>query len=513
MAKILEIRNITKSFGPVTVFKNVDLDLDTGEIIALVGENGAGKSTLMNVLGGVYPAGTFSGSIAIDGKQKRFKSERDSKNAGIEMIHQEISLHLDLSVAENIFLGNLRSNFGLVDWKGVYKEAQQHLDMVKLNVDPREKTRNLSTGQHQMLSIARALACNPKILLFDEPTSALAETDAENLLDIIRTLKERRISCIYISHRLEEVMKISDRIVVLRDGNLISNRPRVDCTIEMIIEDMVGRKLDEMYPKQQVSIGGEVMRVEALSVAHPYIVGKNIVEDISFSVKSGEILGVSGLVGSGRSETMNAIFGSLKKETGKIFIEGKEIKADRPRQAMEHGIGLLTEDRKRSGVVSSMSVRENMTLVSLKAISKSGIIEKRKEIALAQKYYNKLQVKSEGIEDSIMSLSGGNQQKVVLSKWLMKDIKVLILDEPTRGVDVGAKVEIYNIITELAKSGLAIIMVSSELPELLGMCDRLIVFSRGKIRANFTRNEATQEKVMAAATYFKKTYKSVFLEE
>lgn len=504
MEKILEVKNITKKFGPVTVFHDVNLELFRGEVLALVGENGAGKSTLMNVLGGVYPIGEYEGEIFVEGKEVGFRSERDSKDAGIEMIHQEISLHLELTVAENIFLGNLSNSHGRVHWKNVYQEAQQYLDMVKLDVPVREKVRNLSTSQQQLLSIAKALACHPKIILFDEPTSALTETDAENLMAIIRGLAADGIACIYISHRLEEVMTLSNRIAVLRDGNLISVHQKSEVEVEQIIEDMVGRKLDDMYPKQKVPIGEKEFEVKNLTIPHPYVLGKNIVEDMAFSVSRGEILGMSGLVGSGRSETVNAIFGSMKKTSGVVYLEGKEIQINKPLDAINQGIGLVTEDRKRSGIIAPMSLRENMTIASLKAISSNSIISKKKEKDISNEFYGKLKVKANGIEDNIMNLSGGNQQKIVLSKWLMKDIKVLILDEPTRGVDVGAKVEIYNIITELAQKGVAIIMISSELPELLGMCDRILVLGRGRLWGNIQRKDFSQERIMRAATCIEK---------
>ena len=500
MEKVLEVKNITKRFGPVTVFHNVNMELYKGEVLAMAGENGAGKSTLMNVLGGVYPVGEYEGEIYVDGKKCEFRGEKDSKNAGIEMIHQEISLHLELTVAENVFLGNLFSKGGFVKWKNVYKDAQKYLDMVKLDVSPREIVRNLSTSQQQLLSIAKALACDPRIVLFDEPTSALTETDADNLMGIIKDLASRGIACIYISHRMEEVMKLADRIAVLRDGNLISVRKKEETTVDRIIEDMVGRKLDEMYPKQQVPIGDVVFEVEHLTVEHPYILNRNIVEDMGFSVSKGEILGMSGLVGGGRSETVNAIFGSMKKTSGVIRLEGKELDIRKPLDAIRHGIGLVTEDRKRSGIIAPMNLRENMTIASLDAVSGKGFISAKAEKECAAEYYGKLRVKAEGIEDNIMNLSGGNQQKIVLSKWLMKDIKVLILDEPTRGVDVGAKVEIYNIITELAQKGVAVIMISSELPELLGMCDRILVLGRGKLWGNLKREEFSQERIMRAAT-------------
>lgn len=500
MEKVLELKNISKAFGKVSVFKNVNLDLYRGEILALVGENGAGKSTLMNVLGGIYPAGEYEGEILVEGKRCEFRSANDSKSAGIEMIHQEISLHTELTVAENVFMGNWKSSAGMVKWKNIYEEAQKFLKKVHLDVKPKTMVYNLSTSQQQLLSIARALAVNPGILLFDEPTSALTENDADNLMKIIRKLSAAGISCIYISHRLEEVFALADRIAVLRDGNLISVRKKEEASMDGVIEDMVGRKMEEMYPKKSIPVGAVELEVKGLTVPHPYIKEKNIVEAVDFQVSRGEILGFSGLVGSGRSETMNAVFGSLKKTAGTVWLEGKELSIRSQKDAIREGIGLVTEDRKKSGILAPMCLRENMTVASLEDISVRGILKQKKEKSLSWEYYEKLSVKAGGIEDNIMNLSGGNQQKIVLAKWLMKDIRVLILDEPTRGVDVGAKVEIYNIITQLAQRGVAVIMVSSELPELLGMCDRIIVLGRGKVWGDIPRKDFSQERIMRAAT-------------
>lgn len=500
MKKILELKHISKAFGKVTVFRDVDLELYEGEILALAGENGAGKSTLMNVLGGVYPVGEYSGEILLDGKKCSFRNPSDSKKSGIEMIHQEISLHVDMTVAENLFLGSWDAKNGLVPWKRLYEEAEKYLAMVQLQVDPRTMVYNLSTSQQQLLSIAKALVYEPKIILFDEPTSALTESDAENLIKIIRELSAKGMACIYISHKLEEVFALADRIAVLRDGNLISVARKEETTVDEVIEHMVGRKMDEMYPKKQIPIGEEVLKVENITIPHPYISGRNLVENVGFSVRKGEILGFSGLVGSGRSETMNAVFGSLKKSAGTVVLEGKPLNIRSPLDAIEQGIGLVTEDRKKSGIIGPMCLRENMTLASLKEISEKGVIVRSREKRVAEEYFQKLSVKASGIEDNIMNLSGGNQQKVVLSKWLMKDIKVLILDEPTRGVDVGAKVEIYNIITELAQKGMAIVMVSSELSELIGMCDRIVVMGRGQVQGNIRREEFSQDRIMRAAT-------------
>lgn len=500
MENLLRLEGITKRFGAVTAVKDVDMRLFAGEVVALVGENGAGKSTLMNVLGGIYPAGTYEGRIIAGEHEIKFRGARDSKNFGIEFVHQEISLHLDLTVAENIFLGNLENTGGFIRWKNVKKSTKDYLRTVQLDLDPDEMVRNLSTSHQQLLSISKALACNPKIILFDEPTSALTETDAANLLEIITTLKNRGIACVYISHRLEEVMQIADRIVVMRDSTVVANKSREEYTFESLIEYMVGRKLNEMYPKQEVAVQKEALRVEGLSVPHPFILDKNIIEDINFAVHAGEILGIYGLVGSGRSETVNSIFGALKKTTGNVYLDGRLLSIKNPSEAIRNSIGLVTEDRKASGLVETMNLRENMTLANFSAVSRFGFINMETEKQISREFFEKLKVKSAGIEDTITNLSGGNQQKVVLARWLMTAIKVLILDEPTRGIDVGAKVEIYNIITELVRQGVAVIMVSSELPELLGMCDRLIVIGRGKIRGNIPRSAFTQDRVMRAAT-------------
>ncbi|HBE77036.1 MAG TPA: D-xylose ABC transporter ATP-binding protein [Firmicutes bacterium] len=501
MEIILKMNNITKKFGTVTVFENVSLELYKGEVLALVGENGAGKSTLMNILSGTYPDGAFEGRIFINGEEKFFKNPSDSQNAGIEMIHQEISLNLDLTVAENIFLGRLPQRVpGVVDWKKTYAQTQKYLEMVRLDVDPKEPVRNLSTSQQQLLSIAKSLVRYPKVLVLDEPTSALTEQDAANLFSIIKELCSRGISCIYISHHLEEVFEIANRVMVLRDGNVISCYNRADLKVNRIVEDMVGRKIDDMYPKEKVPLGHEVLRVENFTVKHPFMADKNIVENIGFSLRQGEILGIAGLVGAGRTEIANAIFGTLRTTDGEIYLNGEKMNITSPLQAIENGIGLVTEDRKKTGIIPPMNLKENMTISSLHAVSTAGIVSKVSEQTIAQRFFDKLHVKAEGLNTNIMNLSGGNQQKIVLAKWLMKDLKVLILDEPTRGVDVGAKVEIYNIMNELVKSKVAIIMISSDLPELLGMCDRFLVLFGGKVWAEIPRNQVSQEKIMRAAT-------------
>lgn len=498
---VLTMADVTKRFGDVTVFDKISLDLYAGEVLSIVGENGAGKSTLMNVLSGTFPYGTYEGRILVDGVEKVFAGPRDSQLAGIEMIHQEISLHRDLSVAENLFMGDPpRRLGGLIDWKRANDQAVYYLKKVGLDLSPGEELGNLSTSQQQLVSIARALARKPRILVLDEPTSALTISETRNLLGIIRELGESGISCIYISHHMEEVFAISDRIMVLRDGKVISVRARPDFDENRIIEDMVGRKIEAMYPKASVTLGPEVLRVENLSVPHPFMPQRNMVDGISFRVRRGEILGIAGLVGAGRSETVNAVFGTQKRRSGTVFVDGKPIRIRSSMDAIAAGIGLVPEDRKRSGLIAPMNIRENMTIASLRAVSWKEVIRKKKERGLAGRFFERLKIKAGGIDASIRSVSGGNQQKVVLSKWLMKNLKVLILDEPTRGVDVGAKVEIYHLIAELAKAGVAIVLVSSDLPELLGLGDRFIALAGGRVRAEIGREDASPERIMRAVT-------------
>ena len=498
---ILRMDSITKRFGPVTVFKDVGLDLFKGEVLSIVGENGAGKSTLMNVLSGNYPHGSFEGTIRIDGRPVRFAGPRDSQRAGIEMIRQEISLHPDMSVAENMFLGDMPLNrLGLVDWKAAFSNARSELEKVGLDVSPETELRNLNTSQQQLVAIAKALARSMRVLVLDEPTSALTIAETDKLLDIIRGLSAGGISCIYISHHLEEVFAISDRIMVLRDGSVVSVYDRDAFDKRRIVEDMVGRKIESMYPKASAAFGREVLRVEGLVVPHPLVPQRNIVENISFSVRAGEIVGLAGLVGAGRSETVNAIFGSQKRRGGRVFVDGKPVSIRSSRDAVSVGVGLVPEERKRNGLIAPMSIQQNMTVASLRSISWNGVLSTKKERALASGFYDRLKVKAAGLSANVMSVSGGNQQKIVLAKWLMKDLKVILLDEPTRGVDVGAKVEIYNIISELVLAGVGIVLVSSDLPELLGLCDRVIVLGNGRIQTELDRSESTPERVMSAAT-------------
>ena len=499
---ILTVKNVIKRFSGTIALKGVDLELFPNEILALAGENGAGKSTLMKILSGIYPYGDYEGELRMGDELCKFHGPSDSENAGIAMIYQELNLELDLTVAENIMLGRYpRNALGMINWQKTHEEAEKVLDILGLNIDTKVTVRNLNPSMQQLVSIARALYRNPKILILDEPTSVLTEKEASSLMDILRSLKEKGISCIYISHKLDEMFALCDRIVVFRDGEKISEHRQVDrYDSAKIIEDMIGRHLDAMYPERIANIGKEILRVEHFRVAHPFAYGKSIVEDVSFSLRKGEILGLAGLVGAGRSELASAIFGALPKQAGKVFLEGKEVTINEPSQAISLGLGFLSEDRKKNGFIWSMSIRENMTLVALRKLVKRIFVDQKKELSLAEQYFEKLQVKAPSLDTQITNLSGGNQQKVILAKWLMSDIKILMLDEPTRGIDVGTKAEIYKLMQELTDMGISIILISSEMPELLAMCDRFVVLGKGVVQCEMVRGEADEVNLMRAAS-------------
>lgn len=495
------MRDITKVFGPVTALSNVSIKLYENEILGLVGENGAGKSTLMKVLSGSWPANSYTGAIFVDGKKQNFTNPVDSEQAGIEMIYQEISMHPELTIAENIFLGRIPNRYGIVDRRAMYEQCEEYLKLVGLNLNPKTIVRNLSTSQQQMVAIARALSRKPRILILDEPTSALTETEVEVLLNNLKKFKAMGISSIYISHKLTEVFRVCNRITTMRDGNTINTS---DCYSEAeqtdrIIEEMIGRKLDVMYPKEKVPIGGEILRFENLTVKGQ-IEGKNRVNHASMVVHAGEIVALAGLVGAGRSETVNALFGALKKVSGEVWVDGKPVKITCPRDAINVGIGLVTEDRRATGFIKDFNIRENISVASVDQLTKGAIFDKKREIEIVKKQMKDISIKAPSIETMVTKLSGGNQQKVVLAKWLCKDLKVLILDEPTRGVDVGAKAQIYKIMTDMAKKGIGIIMISSELPELIAMCDRMYVMAEGKITAELRGDEITEANMMKNAT-------------
>lgn len=498
---VLEMKNVTKKFFTVTALDKVSISLKKGEVLALVGENGAGKSTLMKVLSGSYPTGSYKGTISVGNKNVKFHSSRDAEKVGIEMIYQEISSHKDLSIAENIFLGNwprLRKS-GFLNKKKMISLAKEAVGYVGLDVNVNVRMGWLSTSQQQLVSIAKALYRGPKILVLDEPTSALTQLETDRLMEIISDIRERGISCVYISHKLDEVFTIADRITVLRDGKTISTYRKDAVEPGKIVEDMVGRKIENMFPKVTVPIGEVLLEVKNFTVPSS-VPGKNLLENVSFNVRAGEILGLGGLVGAGRSELVNAVFGYGKKVGGTTWVYGEEISEMNPEKAIKNRIGLLTEDRKATGFVGAMNIAQNITLARLDKITNKVFISAKKEKRLAEEFYNKLKIRAPGLDTNILTLSGGNQQKAVLAKWLVADSKILILDEPTRGIDVGAKVEIYKIMEELARDGVAIIMISSELPELLAMCDRFVVLYKGKVSGEYSRDEISEEIYMKAAT-------------
>lgn len=497
---VLKMEHITKKFPGVTALNDVCLEAYKGEILSIVGENGAGKSTLMKILSGSFSCDTYQGKIEINGKRVQFKTTKQSEDAGIAMIYQELNMHLDLNVAENLFLGKWGQFGKNIKWNKLHEAAENYLKMVQLPVSTTEILRNLSASRQQLVAIARALSRNPQILILDEPTASLTETESGRLFEIMLQLKEKGYTCVLISHKLDEVFAYSDRIIVMRDGCVVNSHERSEFNQGLIISEMVGRKMGNLYPKEEVAIGDEMMRLENFSVPHPQNIRKNIVENVNLQVHEGEILGIGGLVGAGRSELVNAVFGIVEKRSGKIYLQGKEVCIGTPREAIKRGIALVTEDRKANGFVGGMSVKENITLASLKAITECGMIKAPKEEKAAQHYFRELKVKAPDLETHLNTLSGGNQQKVVLSKWLMTNPRILILDEPTRGIDVGTKYEIYKIMVDLAGRGMAIIMISSELPELISMSDRILVLSGGRVAGEIPGRTATQEKIMELAT-------------
>lgn len=500
MTPILEMRSITKEFPGVKALDGVTLDLYAGEFHSLVGENGAGKSTLMKVLSGVYPAGTYGGDIVVEGETRQFKTVRDAENAGIAIIFQELSLVKELTVAENIFLGREPSRFGVINWTELYQKAGKLLKDLNLPINPKTPVGNLGIGSQQLVEIAKALSQNAKILVLDEPTAALTESEVETLFDILRNLKARGVGMIYISHKLGEVFEMSERITVLRDGKTVGTSDAKDLTVQTVIAKMVGREVGDIFPASSHEFGETALEIKNLT-AYEVETNKLLVDNVSFSVRKGEVLGISGLMGAGRSELLMSIFGAhYGKRAGEVFVEGKKVSINSPSEAIRNGIGFVTEDRKRFGLILDQTILDNMTLAGLKRIGGAFLISRSRENLAAKKSMTELRVKANSPLTVAGTLSGGNQQKVVLGKWLLTNPKVLFLDEPTRGIDVGAKQEIYANINELARQGLAIVMVSSELPEIMGLSDRIIVLHEGKMTGEFTRSEATPEKVMAAAT-------------
>lgn len=501
MTALLEMNSITKEFPGVRALDGVTFDLFEGEFHSLVGENGAGKSTLMKVLSGVFPHGSYGGVISIDGEEKNFESVRDAESAGVAIIFQELSLVKELTVGENIFLGREPSKFGIIDWSELYSKAASLLSDLDLRIDPRVKVASLGIGQQQLVEIAKALSQNARMLVLDEPTAALTESEVETLFRILGDLKSRGVGMIYISHKLEEVFRMSDRITVLRDGRTVGTWNAAELSVDRVIAQMVGREVGDIFPVSSHQFGESVLEVRNLSASDPDDSSKKPVDDVSFSVRRGEVVGIAGLMGAGRTELLTAVFGAWQgRRSGEIFVDGRKVKIDSPSDAIGHGIGFVTEDRKRYGLLLDQTIRENMTLAGLKKIAGDFLTSRSRETAAAAGAMSSLSVKAGSVETVTGTLSGGNQQKVVLGKWLLTNPKVLFLDEPTRGIDVGAKQEIYAEINRLAKEGLAIVMVSSELPEVLGLADRVLVLHEGKLTGEFSRGEATPENVMKAAT-------------
>jgi ABC-type sugar transport system ATPase subunit len=498
---LLEMRNIVKEFPGVRALDGVSFTLEAAEFHALVGENGAGKSTLMKVLSGVYPYGSYEGDILIDDKVQQFRSIRDAENAGIAIIFQELSLVKELTVGENIFLGQAPSKLGVVDWSELYHRAGKLLSDLHLRIDPRTPVGDLGIGQQQLVEIAKALSKNARILVLDEPTAALTESEVETLFTILEKLRSRGVGMIYISHKLDEVFQMSDRITVLRDGRTVATQSSTDLTKAAVIAAMVGREVGDIFPKVEHQFGDVALTVEQLTAYSIDNTEKKLVDDITFSVRKGEVLGIAGLMGSGRTEMLMAIFGAWPgKYSRKISVEGRQARIDSPADAIQSGIGFVTEDRKRYGLILDQTILDNMTLASLRTVSGKFLTNRTRESIAVRRPIESLRVKAPSPLTVTGTLSGGNQQKVVLGKWLLTNPKILFLDEPTRGIDVGAKQEIYTQINKLAKEGLAIVLVSSELPEVLGLSDRVLVLHEGRATGEFARTEATPEKVMAAAT-------------
>lgn len=501
---ILEMKNITKEFFGVKALNQVNLQVERGEIHAICGENGAGKSTLMKVLSGVYPKGEYSGEIIVEGEIQDFERIRDSENKGIVIIHQELALIPELSIAENIFLGNENASKGVVDYDTTFKKAKGLMDIVGLQEDAKTKIKEIGVGKQQLVEIAKAISKDVKILILDEPTAALNEDDSENLLNLLLEFKKQGITCLIISHKLNEVMAVSDHVTIIRDGQSIQtmDKKRDNVTENMIIKGMVGRELDNRYPEHTPNIGEKYFEVENWNVFHPTQANRQMIHNANFHIKKGEIVGIAGLMGSGRTEFAMSLFGGSYGNdiSGTIKKDGVEITSKSVKEAIANGLAYVTEDRKGNGLVLIQDINRNISMANLNKISKNGVVDADAEIKVAQEYKQKMRIKSNDVFQTVNHLSGGNQQKVVLAKWMFTDPDILFLDEPTRGIDVGAKYEIYLIIQEMVNQGKAVCIISSELPELLGMCDRIYTMSEGHFTNEFTNVEATQELLMENMT-------------
>ena len=484
---ILTLKNITKEFPGVKALDDVTINIERGTIHGLVGENGAGKSTLIKVLAGIYQPN--KGEIILDGKPCRFNSPIEARRAGISVVHQEIKLAEPLSVAENMFLGNVQLKNGLVDWKGMRRRAQEIVEDLGMDIDINAQVSSLTVAKKQIVEIMHAINNNSRILIMDEPSAVLTDRELEVMFRIVKQLRDKGITIIYISHRLDEIFGLCSNVSVLRDGRHIDTIPVASVDRQGLINMMVGREMGQEYPKEVGNVGGTILEVKNLS--------RGILQDISFEVKSGEVFGISGLVGAGRTELARAILGIDKPESGEVYVRGKKVHYRTFADAIRDGLGLIPEDRKLQGLVQIMSVKRNTTLVNMKRVLRAGVISSSLEEKLSKEYADKLHVVTPSMETEVQYLSGGNQQKVVIAKWLFQNSEILFLDEPTRGIDVGAKAEIYRLINRMAKEGKTIIMISSEMPELLGMCDRIMVMHEGHKMGELNAAEATQEKIMA----------------
>ena len=503
MAKVLlEMKNITKTFPGVKALDNVNLKVEEGEIHALVGENGAGKSTLMNVLSGIYPYGTYEGDIVYNGEICKFNKIKDSEEKGIVIIHQELALVPEMSIGENMFLGNEQGKKNAIDWDKTYAEADKYLKMVGLAESSKVLVKEIGTGKQQLVEIAKALAKQAKLLILDEPTSSLNETDSRALLDLMLEFKKQGMTMIIITHKLNEVAYVADKITVVRDGSTIEtlDKHTTEISEDRIIQGMVGRELTNRFPKREgVMIGDINMEVDNWTVYHPLYPERKVVDNVSINVRKGEVVGIYGLMGAGRTELAMSIFGQSYGTgiTGTLKLNGKEITLKTPKDAIKNKLAYVTEDRKGNGLVLSNPIKINTTLANLDSISNHKVIDKDKEYQVAEEYRQKLRTKCPSVEQNVGNLSGGNQQKVLLAKWMFTEPDVLILDEPTRGIDVGAKYEIYCIINDLVAAGKSVIMISSELPEVLGMSDRIYIMNAAKIVGELQAEDASQEIIMA----------------
>ena len=501
MDSYLRMQDISKSFPGVQALDRVHMEVQPGEVHALLGENGAGKSTLMKILSGVYQPD--SGEILIEGRSVQFSDTRAAEQAGIAIIHQELNLIPQMTVAENIYLGREpRGKFGLVDYKAMRQAAETELQQLEGHIPVQARIADLRVGEQQLVEIAKALSLHAKVVIMDEPTSALSETEVEKLFKVIRRLQQNGVAIIYISHKMDEIFAIADKVTVLRDGKYIGTCVVKESTAQQLVGMMVGRELADLFPKEKARLGEELLRVEGLTVRHPSQSHRNLLEDIQLSLRRGEILGIAGLMGSGRTELLMTLFGASPGQlvAGKLFVRSRPVELHSPQEAIRHGLALVTEDRKEQGLFLQLPVQWNISIAGLRQVVKRWVLRHKLEKVMAQRYIDQLRIKVPSLAGAIETLSGGNQQKVILAKWMATAPSILLLDDPTRGVDVGAKAEIYHLMNQFAEQGMGVIMVSSELPEILAMSDRILVLSEGRMVAEFSREEASEEKIMTAAT-------------